>query len=245
MFIGLGTVANVATVVVGSLIGLAIGNRLPEQTRTTVTHALGLTTLVIGGLSAGSVVSPALEAEIGGAGMIVVLMSLLLGALAGSWLRIEHRLDDFAAWLQGRFSKSSADKQLFVAGFVTATLVFCVGPLTILGSLSDGLGRGADQLLVKAVLDGFASIAFASTLGVGVLAAAGAVLVIQGSLTLVGFLIGDVLPLAYIDALTAAGGVILLGLGLRLLGVLKIRVGDMLPALVFAPALVWLANLVW
>lgn len=243
MFIGLGTVANVATVVVGSLIGLAVGNRLPEQTRTTVTHVLGLTTIVIGGLSAAAVLSTDLASAVAGAGMIVVLISLLLGALAGSWLQIESRLDDFAAWLEGRFTKASADRQRFVTGFVTATLVFCVGPLTILGSLSDGLGRGADQLLVKAVLDGFASIAFASTLGIGVLAAAGSVLVIQGSLTLLGFLVGDFLPGAHIDALTAAGGVILLGLGLRLLGVLKIRVGDMLPALIFAPLLVWLVTM--
>lgn len=243
MFIGLGTVANVATVVVGSLIGLAVGNRLSEQARTTVTHVLGLMTIVIGGLSAVAVTSSDLAATAAGSGMIIVLIALLLGALVGTWLQIERNLDNFAAWLQGRFAKGSPDKQRFVTGFVTATLVFCVGPLTILGSLSDGLGRGADQLLVKSVLDGFASIAFASTLGIGVLAAAGAVLVIQGSLTLLGFLVGDFLPLAHIDALTAAGGVILMGLGLRLLGVLKIRVGDMLPALVFAPVLVWLVSL--
>ncbi len=124
---------------------------------------------------------------------------------------------------------------------VTATLLFCVGPLAILGSLSDGLGRGADQLLVKSVLDGFAAMAFASTLGWGVLASAGAVALIQGSLTAVGYFAGDVLTTAQVDALTATGGVVLLALGLRLLDLKQIPVGDLLPALLLAPPLVTLA----
>lgn len=242
MFIGLGTLVNVATVVVGALIGLALGNRIPERTKDTVTSALGLFTMVLGGFSAVALNNEALAADVGRSAMFVVLASLLVGTLLGSWLRIEDRLEQGAAWIRNRF-KGSGDENRFVDGLVISTLVFCVGPLTILGSISDGLGRGADQLLVKATLDGFAAMAFASTLGWGVLASAAAVGVIQGSLTALGYFAGDVLTVAQVDALTAAGGVILIGLGIRLLGLKQIPVGDLLPALVLAPVVVWAAAL--
>ena len=135
-------------------------------------------------------------------------------------------------------SPEQAARERFIEGFVTASLIFCVGPLTILGSLSDGLGRGPDQLMLKAALDGFASIAFAASLGVGVMASVVAIVVVQGSLTLVGVLVGDVLPEAYIAAITATGGLLLLGVGLRLLQIKAIPVGNLLPALLVAPALV-------
>jgi uncharacterized protein len=135
-------------------------------------------------------------------------------------------------------SPEQAARERFIEGFVTASLIFCVGPLTILGSLSDGLGRGPDQLILKAVLDGFASIAFAASLGAGVMASVVAIVVVQGSLTLVGVLVGDVLPEAYIAAITATGGLLLLGVGLRLLQIKAIPVGNLLPALLVAPALV-------
>lgn len=237
VFIGLGTVVNVITVVVGALIGIALGNRIPEKTKNTVTSVLGLVTMVLGGLSVVAMGSDALEAEVDGAAMLIVLASLLVGALLGSWLRVEDRLEQGAAWVRGRFT-ASGDSARFVDGMVTSTLVFCVGPLAILGSLSDGLGRGAEQLLVKSVLDGFAAMAFASTLGWGVLASAGAVALIQGSLTAVGYFAGDVLSTAQVDALTATGGVVLLALGLRLLDLKQIPVGDLLPALLLAPPLV-------
>lgn len=245
MFIGAGTAANVVTVAVGSLIGLWLGDRMPAATRTLVTQALGLFTLVIAGTSIMHILSAEFTSAVGGAGQLVVLGSLLAGALVGSWLRVEDRLDDLAAWLQARFQKdsASADQEKFVTGFVTATIVFCVGPLTILGSLSDGLGRGADQLLVKAVMDGFAAIAFASSLGVGVLASALSVAVIQGTLTLIGYAAGSFLPAASIDALTATGGIILLAVAFRLLDLLHIRLGDLLPALVIAPAATWALSL--
>lgn len=241
MFIGIGTVVNVATVVLGALLGILLGNRIPERTKDTITSVLGLFTLVIGGLSVVAMNSGALAGAVGSFAMIVVLASLLVGALLGSWLRVEDRLEQGAAWLRGRFA-ASGEAARFVNGLVTSTLVFCVGPLAILGSLSDGLGRGADQLLVKAVLDGFAAMAFASTLGWGVLASAGAVALIQGSLTAVGYFAGDVLTAAQVDALTSAGGVILLALGLRLLNLKQIPVGDLLPALLIAPLLVSIAS---
>lgn len=239
MFIGLGTVVNVVAVVVGSLVGLLLGHRIPLRTRETITDVLGLMTLVIGGLSVMSLTSPALVAEVGpGAPMLIVLGALLVGAVVGSGLRLEQRIDSGADWIRRRFTREG-DESTFVDGLVTATLVFCVGPLTILGSLSDGLGRGAEQLLLKSAVDLFAAMAFASTLGVGVLVSALAVGVIQGTLTLLGFLLGDFLTAGQVDALTAAGGVLLLGIGLRLLHIKQVAVGDALPALLVAPVLVW------
>jgi uncharacterized protein len=135
-------------------------------------------------------------------------------------------------------SHEQAARERFIEGFVTASLIFCVGPLTILGSLSDGLGRGPDQLMLKAALDGFASIAFAASLGAGVMASVVAIVVVQGSLTLVGVLVGGALPEAYIAAITATGGLLLLGVGLRLLQIKAVPVGNLLPALLVAPALV-------
>jgi uncharacterized membrane protein YqgA involved in biofilm formation len=249
-FPGLGTLVNVATVVVGSGLGLLLGHRLPQRTRETVTDGLGLVTLLIGGLSAAEVGSAELAGAVGSAApVLIVLGSLLVGGILGSLVDIEQRLEDLGEALRtrlGRVSRRSggttaghdAARDRFLEGFVTASLVFCVGPLTILGSLSDGLGLGAEQLVLKAVLDGFASIAFAASLGVGVMASALTVAVVQGLLTLVGFLVGDFLPAAHLAALTATGGLLLLGVGLRLLRVRQVPVGNLLPALVVAPLLV-------
>lgn len=243
MFIGLGTVVNVATVLVGATVGLLIGHRMAERTRSLVTDALGLTTLVLGFFAAQSLLGPAVTAELGsGVALLVVLGALLPGALLGSWLRITERLEAAADAARRRFGRDEGEH--FVEGIITPTLVFCVGPLTIMGSMSDGLGLGADQLLVKSVLDGFGAVAFAASLGVGVLFAAGVLGLFQGSLTLVAFLAGGFLSTVQIDVLNATGGIILLGLGIRLLGLKEIRVGDLLPALVLAPVVTWLVGLV-
>jgi uncharacterized protein len=240
VFPGIGTLVNVTTVLVGSTLGVLLGHRLPHRTRDVVTDALGLVTLLIAALSAAAVVDPALESAIGtSAPVLVVLGSLLVGGIAGSLLRVERRLEDFGGWLQQRLSRGagSEERRRFVEGFVTASLVFCVGPLTIIGSLNDGLGNGADELFLKAALDGFASIAFAASLGWGVAASALAVLVVQGSLTAVGAVVGGFLPEAHLAALTAAGGLLLVGVALRLLRVRSVPVGDLLPALLVAPVL--------
>ena len=228
---------NVVTVVIGSLLGLAIGHRLPERTRALVTQILGLISLVIGAQSIASGLSDAFAAEVGpNARLLVVLGSLLIGGLIGSAMRLEDRLDGSAARLRSLFAKD-ADENTFIEAAVTATLIFCVGPLSILGSLSDGLGNGADQLIVKATMDGFASIAFASSLGIGVIFSVIPLTIYQGSLTLLGLWLGNFLPVGQLDALTATGGVILLGLGFRLSGIKAIPIGDMLPALLVAPLL--------
>ena len=243
MFIGFGTLVNVLTVLAGASLGLLIGNRLPERTRSLVTDCLGLVTIVIGIFACLSMSSDAVTTSLGGGvGLLVVLGSLLPGALLGSWLRLTEQLERGAQHLRGSFGRGGS--QHFVEGIITPVLVFCVGPLTIMGSISDGLGLGSQQLLVKSVLDGFASIAFAASLGVGVVFSAAAVGIIQGGMTLAAFLLGGFLAANQVDLLEATGGIILIGLGLRLLDIREIRVADMLPALAIAPALTWAVALV-
>ena len=237
---GAGTVLNVGTVLLGSGLGVLVGGRLPARTRSTVTDALGLVTLVIGGLNvADGLGSAAYRAAVGpGAGLLVILGALLLGGIAGSLLRLEDRLEAGGGFLQRRLARGAGQgRARFVEGYVSASLLFCVGPLAVLGPLADGLGRGIEQLALKSTLDGFAALAFASSLGWGVAASAVSVAVVQGSLTVLGALVGTLLPEADVAALTATGGVLLLGVGLRLLAVKPVPVGDLLPALVAAPAL--------
>jgi uncharacterized membrane protein YqgA involved in biofilm formation len=238
---GIGTIVNVATVLLGATIGVLLGNRLPVRTRDLVTDALGLVTLLIAGTSAMAVLDDDLADKVGdSAPMLIVLGSLLIGGIAGSLLRLEARVESLGGWLQTRLTSDtgSAERHRFIEGFVVSSLVFCTGPLTILGSLNDGLGNGADQLFLKAALDGFAAIAFAASFGWGVAASAVTVVAIQGSLTLVGLALGDVLPDAHLAAITATGGLLLVGVALRLLRIREIPVADLLPALLVAPLLV-------
>ncbi len=244
---GAGTVLNVATVLVGSGLGVLLRGRLPQRTRDTVTDALGLVTLVIGGLGCAALSDRAFARAVTGDGtLLVVLGALLVGGIAGSLLRLEQRLEASGAFLQRRLAGEGASEQRarFVEGYVTASLVFVVGPLAVLGSLSDGMGRGIEQLALKSTLDGFASLAFAASLGWGVAAAAVSVGVVQGLLTVVGALVGALLPAALLASVTATGGVLLLGVGLRLLQVRAVPVGDLLPALVAAPLLTALVDAV-
>ncbi|MEJ7633445.1 DUF554 domain-containing protein [Aeromicrobium sp.] len=244
MFVGFGTATNIATVLVGSGVGLLIGHRLSLRVRTTVTSALGLVTLLIAADSAMAVSDPALRDAVGrSAPMLIVLGSLVLGGIAGAWLRLEDRLEDFGAWLQVRLTRGEPGegRQRFIEGFVISSLVFCIGPLTILGSINEGLGNGADQLLLKSTLDAFAALAFAASFGIGVMASAISIAVIQGSLTVLGALLGAFVPDAHLAALTATGGLILIGVALRLLDIKSIHVADLLPALVIAPVLCQLA----
>ncbi len=242
---GIGTAVNVGTVLLGSALGVLLGHRLRARTRDVVTDALGLVTLLIAGTSAVAVLDPDLRERVGSsAPMLVVLGSLLVGGIAGSLLRLEQRVESFGGWLQARLSRGSGgsvERHRFIEGFVAASLLFCTGPLTILGSLNDGLGQGADQLFLKATLDGFAAIAFAASFGWGVAASAVTVLLVQGSLTLVGLGLGDVLPAPHLAALTAVGGLLLVGVALRLLRIREIPVADLLPALLVAPVLVQVA----
>lgn len=238
MFVGFGTVTNVAAVVVGSGLGLLIGHRLSLNVRSTVTSALGLVTLLIAAQSAFAVSDPALSDALGSsAPMLVVLGSLVLGGIIGSLLRLEERIEALGGWLQRRLTRDGDGRDQFVEGFVISSLVFCIGPLAILGSINEGLGNGADQLVLKSTLDAFAALAFAASFGVGVMASAVSVGVIQGSLTLLGGALGSFLPQAHLAALTATGGLILVGVAMRLLDLKTFAVADLLPALVIAPIL--------
>lgn len=240
----MGTIINVVAILLGSVLGLVVGHRLPERVRAVVTDCLGLVTLLIAADAAFAVADPALARELGrGVPVLVVLGSLLLGGIAGSLLRIEHRIEMMGGALQRYVARrfpsddSHGARERFVQGWLTTSLLFCVGPLAVLGPIRDGLGLGIDQLALKSSLDGFASLAFASTFGIGVAFSALTVGLFQGAFTVVGMGLGAVLPDAYVAMLTAVGGLLLVGVAFRLLRVRDLPVGDLLPGLVVAPPL--------
>lgn len=227
-----GTLINVGAVLVGSAVGVAAGARLPEGLQRRVLAGLGLITLVIG-------VDNALEWS--HTNPLYVLAGVLLGGLVGEAVGIERRLERLGDRIQRRFSADSRSR--VSEGFVTASLLFCVGPLTVLGSIEDGLTGEYTQLATKSVLDGFASIALAATLGWGVAIAAVTVLVVQGAITLGAGAFDDVLVGETLSALTSAGGILIIGISLKLLDVKDVKVGNFLPALVATPLIVGLASL--
>ena len=238
--IGLGTLLNVVAIVAGAIIGTLLGDRLSTKTRNVVTDALGLMTFLVAGLSIIDITKPEFKDAVGpGMGVLIVLGSLILGGITGSLWRLEDRFESI-----GRKLKKSLNKRIksqdanFVEGFVSASLLFVVGPLAILGSISDGLGKGIEQLALKSSLDFFASIAFAASLGIGVAFSALAVGIYQGLFTLLGFGLGDVLNEPQVIALTVTGGLLLVGVSFRLLKIKQLPVADLLPALFYAPILV-------
>lgn len=230
-----GTFLNIATVLLGGVIGLIFGARIPEKLKTTVISGMGLFTAAMG-----------LQMFLETGNSLIVLGALLLGTLLGEWWRIEDGLQRLGKSLEQKFSQADEDgSNKFVRGFLTASLLFCVGPMTILGSIQDGLTGNYRLLAVKSVLDGFAAMAFASTLGVGVLFSTIVILVYQGGLSLLAGQLNALITDSMMNELTATGGVILLGLAISsLLEIKKIRVGNMLPGLLLAPLIVWLLQIV-
>jgi hypothetical protein len=231
----LGTVINVGMVVVGAVAGKLIGDRLPPRMRETVMHVIALMTLVIGaGMS--------LKSQ----NPLILLGSLVLGALTGEALRIENGIRRLGEVAEQRLGGKAARMETpgdFARGFVTTSILFCVGPMTLLGCLQDGLHGDYQLLAIKSLLDGISAIAFASALGWGVLLSAGTVLVVQGALTLGARALAPLVGDAAMQAeLFAAGGVMMLGLGFRLLELKEIRVANLLPALLYAPLLVALTR---
>ena len=227
-----GTLLNIATVLIGGLIGLLFGGRIPDKLKETVIAGMGLFTAAMG-----------LQMFLNTENALIVLGALLIGTLLGEWWRIEDGLHRLGEFLERKFSREENDdgSNKFVRGFLTASLLFCVGPMTILGSIQDGLTGDYNLLAVKSVLDGFASMAFASTLGVGVLFSTIVILLYQGGLSLLAAQLDALVTPSMMNELTATGGVILLGLAISsLLEIKKIRVGNMLPALAIAPLIVWL-----
>jgi uncharacterized membrane protein YqgA involved in biofilm formation len=213
----LGTIVNVIAVIGGGLIGLAFRGRVPERLTQTVLQVMGLFTALIG-------INMALQ----GQQLILVLVSLVVGTVIGEAVNIEGRLESFGRQLEKRLKVTEGSP---AKGLIYASLVYCVGSMAIVGSIADGIKGDHSILYTKAVMDGIISIPFASTMGIGVLASAGSVLLYQGSLTL---LAGQLKPLfspEMIRELTAVGGIIIIGIGINILGIQKIRVGNMLPAL--------------
>ena len=235
-----GTLLNVATVLVGTLIGSLLGTRMPARMHSSLTTGLGLFPLLIG-LSMGLRVFTDPAARAGDD--LAVLAAVLLGVALGELLRLHDGLEWLGRWFQRRLATGDRPSRI-AEGFVTASLVFCVGPLTILGSLANGLTGDIQLLAIKSLLDGVASIAFAAALGPGVALSALTVLVVQGGIAGAAFLLRDVMDPATILAITAAGGVILLAVTLRLLELKAVRVASFLPALLLAPIFIRLAGLV-
>jgi|WetSurMetagenome_2_1015567.scaffolds.fasta_scaffold18528_3 uncharacterized protein len=235
----IGTFINVAAILIGGSLGLLFGGRLPERLKTTVIAGMGLFTAVTG-------IKMFLETQ----NSLVVLGSLVIGALLGEWWKIEDGLQRLGEILEKRFNRPNVENGKlnpygdFVRGFMVASLLFCIGPIAILGSIQAGLTGDYNLLVIKSVLDGFASMAFASTLGVGVLFSAAMILIYQGAITLLAAQLNALVSKPMMAEMTATGGVLLLGIAISsLLEIKKIRVGNFLPALVIAPLIVWIISL--
>ena len=246
---GLGILVNVLAIVIGSLIGLAAGRLIKKRVRSGIIQVQGLAVIVIG--MAGSISALGELSQYSGIlgrfAIIVVVVCLVVGTLIGEALALETRLKHMGKALQKRVQgkdkaesspKNRKESRKFVQGFITASLVYCVGAMAILGSIQDGLGN-PDTLFVKALLDGTMSIFFASTLGIGVLFSIIPLFLFQGFLALVAFSMGDIIPLSAITGIEAVGGVLIAGIGLNLATGLKLRIGNMLPAVFVALAAVW------
>ncbi len=229
-----GTFLNVATVLVGGTLGWLLGSRFPTGLRGPLMQVIGLATLAIG-----------IQDLLQSSSVLIVLASVVLGAIVGELLRIERGIERLGELAQAAVARVSGSEMASTpapsAGFVTASLIFCVGPITILGCFEEGLTGVFQTLALKATLDGFTASLLASTMGWGVLLAAGTILIYQGALTLGAGLLRGLLTDPMIAEMTAAGGLLILGIGLNILGVTRIRVGNMLPALLFAPLLAAMA----
>ena len=232
---------NIATIIGGAGLGVLVGARMLLRTRTLITEVLGLIT-ILGAVSALAPMwgSRYIDALPKGWTLLAILGSLLIGGLIGSALNLESRLDSVGETLRKKFG--AHEESTFVEGFVSASLLFAIGPLAILGSISDGMSTGVDQLLLKSSLDFFAAMAFAASLGWGVAAAAIPVGIYQGAWTLIGLGLGNILSGYQIDAMTITGGLMLVCIGLRLLKIKDIAVGNLLPALFIAPLFVALLH---
>ena len=221
----LGTLVNVGAVIAGSLLGLVIHKRMPEKITKLVFQAIGLFTLFLGFTMAGKT-----------SNYLIMIFSLVIGSIIGELLNIEKQINKLSDWLKAKSGSSNAK---FSEGFLASFLLFCMGSMTILGAIEEGMGGSPDLLLAKSVLDGFSSIALAAAMGVGVLFSAIPLLIYQGGLTLFAGYLQDYLTTPMINELSAVGGIILIGLGINILEIKQIRVINMVPALLMAVLLAW------
>jgi uncharacterized membrane protein YqgA involved in biofilm formation len=218
-----GTLVNAGAVIAGSLVGLFLHSRLPKRLSDAAFGGIGLFTLFIGFTMAAKTGS-----------LIVLVFSIVLGAIAGELADIDRHLGRFGDWLRTRVKSGS---ERFTEGLVTAFLLFCMGSMTVLGSIEEGMGGRPNLLVAKSVLDGFAAVALSSSMGIGVLFSVVPLLVYQGGLTLLAGALGSTLSTRVMNEVTAAGGLVLIGLGITILGIRRIKVLSLLPALVVAGAL--------
>jgi uncharacterized membrane protein YqgA involved in biofilm formation len=221
-----GTLLNLVTVLFGGLIGTFLGDRLPPRLRENVVAGVGLFVLVMGAKFA-----------IDTANLLYLLGAILIGGVVGSLAGIERRLNDLGAVIQRRFA-APGETSTIAEAFVTASIVFCVGPLTFLGAIRNGLSGDASLLAIKSVLDGFSAIAFAATLGWGVLLSLVVILIYQGGLAAGASLFSNLLSEAQLREMSAVGGLLIVGVGLKLLKIRDVQVADYLPAIAVAPLLV-------
>ncbi|MBP7688956.1 MAG: DUF554 domain-containing protein [Thermoflexales bacterium] len=230
-----GTIINVVAILIGSALGILFGSRLSDNLKQTVIAGMGLFTTAVG-------FQMFLKTE----NALVVLGSLIFGAILGEWWRLEERLQNLGGWLERKLSgKSSGESSNFVRGFLIASVLYCTGPMGILGSISDGLRGDYLTLSIKSTLDGITSIAFASTFGLGVAFSALPILVYQGTISLLARQLDSIMTTNMMNEMTATGGVLLVGIGLSsMLEIKKIRVGNFLPALFIAPFIVYILSLI-
>jgi hypothetical protein len=216
----LGTIVNCLTIIAGSLVGMGFKNGIPERYNQTVMQAIGLSVILIG-----------MKSALGCDDLLIIIISLALGSLVGEWVGIENFLERLGNWLETKFSKKAGG---FSAGFVTASLMYCVGSMAIVGSLESGLTGNHDTLFAKAALDGIVGIILSSSLGIGVLFSAVPVLLYQGGITLMAGFLKPLLIPAVVSQMSAIGGLLIVALGLNMLREKKLKVGNMLPA-IFIP----------
>ena len=226
--VGLGTLINTATVLIGGMVGIAMGDKIPDRVRVIVVQVIGMVTIGLG-------LSDLLKTH----NMVFPLLGMVFGAVIGELLRIEDRLEGIGEVIRKRFAKRQ-DPGRFISGFVTATLLFCIGPLTILGAIQDASGETPQLYIIKGTLDGFMSVVFGAIHGVGVLFSAVSVFVVQGTLTLFGTQLDSLLNDRMRIELFATGGLAVMAIGLNLLDIKKIRLGSLLPGLILTPVLVQL-----
>jgi len=226
--VGLGTLINTATVLIGGTVGIAMGDRIPDRVRLIVVQVIGMVTIGLG-------LSDLLKTH----NMVFPLLGMVFVAVIGEVLRIEDRLEGIGEVIRKRFAKRQ-DPGPFISGFVTATLLFCIGPLTILGAIQDASGETPQLYIIKGTLDGFMSVIFGAIHGVGVLFSAVSVFVVQGTLTLFGTQLDSLLNDRMRIELFATGGLAVMAIGLNLLDIKKIRLGSLLPGLIMTPVLVQL-----
>ncbi len=221
----LGTIVNCLTIVAGSLVGLLFKNVIPEKYNRTIMQAIGLAVILIG-----------LKSALGCNDLLIIIISLAAGSFIGEWIGIENYLERLGKYLENKFSKTSSG---FAGGFVTASLMYCVGSMAIVGSLESGLTGNHDTLFAKATLDGIVGIILSSSLGIGVLFSAVPVLMYQGSITLLAGVLKPLLVPVVISQMSAVGGLLIMALGFNMIREQKLKVGNMLPA-IFIPLIYFL-----